>query len=234
MAIKAFAYLRTSSAANVGSDKDSDTRQFLAINTYAVANGIELADKFYDAAVSGADPLEARKGFAAMIARIAGNGVRMVIVEDASRFARDVMVQELGIVWMRSIGVRVVTATGLDLTAVSADSDFMRVVFGAFSALEKGRLVAKMRGARDRKSEALGRRIEGAKGFRKAVPELIYGAVQEAVRQFPNASLAGITAEMNEAGLRTKTGGMITATQVARIIDAMGLPKIDGRRKVTA
>ena len=49
-----------------------------------------------DAAVSGADPIETRAGFAALLDRIEGNGVRTVIVEDASRFARELMAQESG------------------------------------------------------------------------------------------------------------------------------------------
>jgi DNA invertase Pin-like site-specific DNA recombinase len=48
---KAFGYMRTSSAANVGEDKDSETRQRLAIQGYADANGIEIAGWFYDAKV---------------------------------------------------------------------------------------------------------------------------------------------------------------------------------------
>jgi hypothetical protein len=50
--------------------------------------GYELVDEFYDAAVSGADPIDMRPGFAAMLERIEGNGVRTIIVETASRFAR--------------------------------------------------------------------------------------------------------------------------------------------------
>jgi len=46
-----------------------------------------IVDWFYDAAVSGADPIEARPGFAALLARIAGNGVRTIVVETANRFA---------------------------------------------------------------------------------------------------------------------------------------------------
>jgi hypothetical protein len=44
--------------------------------------------------VSGADHVTARLGFAAMMERIAGNGVRTIIVETANRFARDLIVQE--------------------------------------------------------------------------------------------------------------------------------------------
>lgn len=60
--IEAVAYLRTSSAANVGADKDSDRRQRAAIESFARANGYELVDEFYDAAVSGADPIAERCG----------------------------------------------------------------------------------------------------------------------------------------------------------------------------
>ena len=47
--------------------------------------------------MSGADPIETRPGFASLLDRIEGNGVRTVIVEDASRFARELVTQELGI-----------------------------------------------------------------------------------------------------------------------------------------
>ena len=58
--VKAVAYLRTSSAANVGADKDSDKRQRQAIMAYAKVAKFEIAaeDWFYDPAVSGADPIE--------------------------------------------------------------------------------------------------------------------------------------------------------------------------------
>jgi hypothetical protein len=52
----AVAYLRTSSAANVGADRDSDKRQLDAITAFAKRAGFVIADEFYDPAVSGADP----------------------------------------------------------------------------------------------------------------------------------------------------------------------------------
>jgi DNA invertase Pin-like site-specific DNA recombinase len=62
--------------------------------------------------VSGADPIEQRPGFAALLDHIEGNGVRTVVVEDASRFARDLITQELGILALIARGVTVLTATG--------------------------------------------------------------------------------------------------------------------------
>ena len=55
---------------------------------------------------AGADPIETRPGFTAALARIAGNGVRTIIVE--TRFARDLMVQEVGFAMLRDLGVTLV------------------------------------------------------------------------------------------------------------------------------
>ena len=75
---------RTCSAANVGDGKDSDKRQRDAIQAYARHAGYELVGEFYDAAVSGADPIDTRPGFRELLERIVSNGVRTVIVEDAT------------------------------------------------------------------------------------------------------------------------------------------------------
>ena len=106
---------------------------------------------FYDAAVSGADPIETRAGFAGLVDRIEGNGVRTVIVEDASRFARELMAQELGITLLISRGVQLLTASGDDLTASDDPTrKMMRQNAGAFAEYETARLVSKLRHARER------------------------------------------------------------------------------------
>jgi DNA invertase Pin-like site-specific DNA recombinase len=74
--VAAIAYLRTSSAANVGQDKDSERRQRAAITGFAQAHGYVVEAEFYDAAVSGADPVVERPGFLAMLQRIAGMALR--------------------------------------------------------------------------------------------------------------------------------------------------------------
>jgi DNA invertase Pin-like site-specific DNA recombinase len=74
------------------------------------AAGVLIVDWFYDAAVSGADPIEARPGFTALLARIAANGARTIIVETANRFARDLMVQEVGFAMLRDLGITLIAA----------------------------------------------------------------------------------------------------------------------------
>jgi len=99
----AIAYLRTSSATNVGADKDSDKRQREAIASFARRAGYELAAR-------GADALEARPGFSAMLERIVGNGVHTIIVETANRFTRDLIVQETGHRMLRQKGIEIIAA----------------------------------------------------------------------------------------------------------------------------
>jgi DNA invertase Pin-like site-specific DNA recombinase len=161
------------SAPNGGVDKDSEKRQRAAIEGYAKRSGFEIVDSYYDAAVSGADPIQTRPGFAALLDRIEGNGVRTVIVEDASRFARELMAQELGITLLLSRGVRLLTATGDDLTASDEPSrKMMRQIAGSFAEYEKARLVAKLKAARDRK-RATGEKVEGHKAHGELRPDVV-------------------------------------------------------------
>ena len=89
----AVAYLRTSSAANIGPDKDCDKRQRAAIEAFAKRAGFTIVGEYYDAAVSGADPVDKRAGFADMLQHLAANGAKTIIVESPDRFARDLAVQ---------------------------------------------------------------------------------------------------------------------------------------------
>jgi DNA invertase Pin-like site-specific DNA recombinase len=161
----AFGYIRTSSATNAGSDKDSEKRQRVAIETYAQTAGFEIKDWFCDPAVSGADPVESRPGFADMLDRLMSNGVRTIIVENASRFARDLMVQEIGYRLLTDRGIALIAADSpASFTDDTPTASLIRQVLGAVAQFEKSMLVAKLRGARDRKSREMGRRIEGGAG----------------------------------------------------------------------
>jgi DNA invertase Pin-like site-specific DNA recombinase len=205
--IEAVAYLRTSSAANVGREKDSDRRQRKAIEAYAKRAGFEIIAEFYDAAVSGADAIEGRPGFAALLDRIDNNGVRVVLVEDQTRFARDLKVYVLGLVHLRAREVRLITADGHELTSDKDEMTEAMLAIGAvFAGLEKKRLVKKLRAARDRMSEARGDRIEGRPALaplHQRFPEAVAMA-KRLYRANPKSgerrSLREISAELEKAG----------------------------------
>ena len=170
----AFGYVRTSSATNVGTDKDSENRQRAAIERFAKSAGFAMVDWFNDPAVSGADPIETRPGFSKLLDRIEANGVRTVIVEDASRFARDLVAQELGVLMLIERKMRLITASGDDLTEATDPSRIMmRQIAGSFAQYEKARLVRKLREARERS----GRR-GGRKSYREIRPETVALAKQ--------------------------------------------------------
>lgn len=218
---KAVAYLRTSSAANVGPDRDSDQRQRDAIAAFARRCGFAVVSEFYDAAVSGADPINARPGFAALLDAIEGNGVRTVIVEDASRFARDLITQELGILALVERGVTVLTSSGDDLTATDdAMKVAMRQIAGAFAQLEKARLVGKLKAARDRK-RSTGAKVEGRKGHADLRPDVV-ALAKRLYRASPKTgkrrSLREIAAELAKAGHLNERGKPYAAQSVKSML----------------
>jgi DNA invertase Pin-like site-specific DNA recombinase len=104
------AYLRTSSAANVGADKDSDKRQRAAIEVYAQLAGFTIIDEYYDKAVSGADRIDERPGFREVLQRLASNGAKTIIVESPDRFARDLAVQLAGHDMLKGLGISIIPA----------------------------------------------------------------------------------------------------------------------------
>jgi DNA invertase Pin-like site-specific DNA recombinase len=220
--VGAVACIRTSSAANVGIDKDSDKRQRAAIEGYAKRAGFTLVGEFTDAAVSGADPIETRRGFAALLDRIEGNGVRTVIVEDASRFARELVTQELGILALIKREVRVLTASGDDLTDSSDPSRvMMRQIAGSFAQYEKTRLVAKLRAARERRRAATGK-CEGRKSWAEINPELVRQA-KRLRRRLPKGgqrSLRDVAAELGKLGFVNERGREFSAAAVSSMVGA--------------
>jgi DNA invertase Pin-like site-specific DNA recombinase len=140
--------MRTSSSTNVGEGKDSDKRQRAAIEAYAKSTGYTIAagDWFYDAAVKGADAVTARPGFAAMLERIAGNGVRTIIVESPDRFARDLAVQLAGHDYLKDLGVSLIPASAPDFFQEDTPTAVLvRQVLGAIAQFDKATVVASSR-----------------------------------------------------------------------------------------
>jgi DNA invertase Pin-like site-specific DNA recombinase len=161
----AIGYMRTSSAGSIGEGKDSEMRQRRAIETYARRSGTVIVDWVYDAAVSGADPIEARPGFTSLLARIAANGARTIVVETANRFARDLMVQEVGFAMLRDLGVTLIAADSpTSFLDDGPTSKLIRQILGAVSEFDKAMTVAKLKGARDRVRRRRGK-CEGRKSY---------------------------------------------------------------------
>ena len=215
---RCFAYYRTSSATNVGTDKDSEKRQREAVVAYAKANRLDIAEEFYDAAVSGADPIDQRPEFARLLERSRAEGVSTVLVENASRFARDLAVQLTGHALMQRLGIELVP---VDAPTYFSDPTptavLVRQILGAVSEFDRASLVLKLRGARDRVRKERGR-CEG----RKPVPDATILEAKRLARVSPKThkrrSLQAIAAELAAAGHVQASGKPYFPFSVSRML----------------
>jgi DNA invertase Pin-like site-specific DNA recombinase len=203
-----------------GANKDSDKRQRQAIESFAKANGYQLVGEFYDAAVSGADPIADRDGFTAMLNRIAGNGVRTIIVESPDRFARDLAVQLAGHDHLRSLGITLIPASSPDFFIEDTPTAVLvRQVLGAIAQFEKATTVAKLKAARQRKKERTGK-CEGRKSWAERNPEMVAEA-KRLRRRSPKGnqrSLRDIAAELAKLGYANERGAVFSASSVASML----------------
>src|SRR4029078_4457553 len=216
----AVAYLRTSSAANVGPDKDSDKRQRAAVAAFAKRAGFTLVDEFYDAAVSGADPVDQRPGFAQMLQRLAANGAKTIIVESPDRFARDLAVQLAGHDMLKALGISIIPASAPDFfTEDTPTAVLVRQVLGAIAQFEKASAVAKLAAARKRKREHEGR-CEGRKPLAMTRPEVVTLA-RKLRRRKPKGgqlSLREVSMKLAAQGYLNERGKPYAAKSVASIL----------------
>jgi DNA invertase Pin-like site-specific DNA recombinase len=173
MTTTAFSYLRVSSHGQISGD--GFTRQRSAINDFAKNKKFTITEEFRDEGVSGTKEGFDRDGLSDLMFSAKTNGVNIIIVESASRLARDLMVQEVILSDCRKYGVTVYDASGTDLTVSDNDPTrkMIRQVLGAVSEFEKSSLVQKLAASRKRIRNS-GRKCEG----RKSYVELEHPAVE--------------------------------------------------------
>jgi DNA invertase Pin-like site-specific DNA recombinase len=167
-----------------------------------------------------------------MLERIEANGARTIIVETANRFARDLMVQE--------VGYRKLRERGIELIAADSPSSFIddgptatlvRQVLGAIAQFDKAMTVAKLRGARDRirreqgKCEGRKTRLERIKTDPEAVQKLVEAAAlakrlhRASPKTGKHRSLREISQQLEAAGFLNEQGRPYHAESVKRMIE---------------
>jgi DNA invertase Pin-like site-specific DNA recombinase len=217
----AVAYLRTSSAANVGPDKDSDKRQRAAIEAFAKRSGFTIVGEYYDKAVSGADRVDQRPGFAEMLQRLASNGAKIIIVESPDRFARDLAVQLAGHDMLKELGIAIIPASAPDFFIEDTPTAVLvRQVLGAIAQFEKASSVAKLAAARKRKREREGR-CEGRKPLSETRPEVV-ALARRLRRRRPKAgqlSLREVSRELAARGFLNERGRPYAAKSVSSMLN---------------
>jgi DNA invertase Pin-like site-specific DNA recombinase len=223
MKTKAFSYLRVSGKGQI--DGDGFKRQQDTIAKYAKSNRIEVVQEFRDEGVSGTKEALDRPGLTDLFVAIKANGVRLVVVENATRVARDLMVSEIILAEFRKLGVKVVSADGaVDLTLGNDDptGKLVRQILAAVSEWEKCLIVQKLRAPRLRirrsGGRCEGRKPYGATSEERAVIERVLAWRKE------RRSFAEIAAALNAESVPTRTapGTKWHTTQVRRIVSRAG------------
>ena len=217
MTTKAVMYLRTSSAQNV--DGDSETRQQIACQEYAVRENIKIVAMQYDQAVSGADPIETRPGLMNLVSYCTENHIDKLLCEDAMRFARDLMSQELGRNFLITQGIWVIPVkTPDDFLDDSNDPArrMMRQVMGAVAEFEKNKLVLQLRVARKRIRDS-GKKCEGRKGLLDRYGHEILEEVKH-LRDFHGLTYSEISENLAGKGMVGLSGRPLTRGQISKLL----------------
>ena len=174
---KAVAYYRTSSMSNVGEDKDSLKRQQRAVETYAKRSKIEIVFTKYDAGQRGSTAIEERQGIAELLKLCQEHSIEIILVENASRFSRDLIVQESGYQKLKELGIQLIPVDAPDFFNSDDPSRVLiRQMFGAVSQFEKSTVVSKLAAARKAKKKETGKKVEGRKSYAETNPELVKAA----------------------------------------------------------
>ena len=181
---KVVGYYRTSSNSNVGQDKDSRKRQQHAVMNYASSNGMTVVSEFYDKGVSGTKEILNRPSFMKMLDYCEDNEISTIVLEDASRMSRDLIIQETGFQYLTTkLGYKLISVANPDTFVENTPTGtLIRQVLGVISQFEKSSLVDKLRVARERKSIVNKRKgiiarsgkgkVEGKKRLTEKSPEL--------------------------------------------------------------
>ena len=176
--------------------------------------------EYYDKAVSGADPVDQRPGFAEMLQRLAANGAKTIIVESPDRFARDLAVQLAGHDMLKALGISIIPASAPDFfTEDTPTAILVRQVLGAIAQFEKASAVAKLAAARKRKREREGR-CEGRKPLSETRPEVV-ALARKLRRRRPKGgqlSLRGVSKELAARGFLNELGNPYAAKSVASML----------------
>lgn len=164
--MNAVSYMRCSGEGQI--QGDTWDRQTIIIQKFALDKHIEIVREFRDEGITGKMELEGRAGLSACLQYVRENKIPIVLVEDSTRLARDMIVAEVIIREMQKIGVRVYAASGgIDLTEgddSNPTAKLIRQILAAVSEFERCCIVLKLRGARQRKKEATGK-CEGRMAF---------------------------------------------------------------------
>ena len=212
--MKVYGYKRVSGKGQLTGD--GFTRQGIAIEKFAKANGHTLVKVFSEKAVPGATDMVDRPAWREMIAEAVEGGAEAIVIERLDRLARDLMVQEYIVQDIIKRGLVLLSTAEPDLCSTDPTRVLIRQILGAVAAYDKAMIVLKLRGARERKRES--GRCEGIKpyGTLDGEPQVI-GRMRELKAQ--GIGLSAIAQALNDEGIRPRSGARWFPMTVSRILE---------------
>ena len=211
--MKAFSYLRVSSKGQV--EGDGYPRQRETIARYAQQNSVNVTSEFIES-ISGTTESVNRPALTdLMLALKFTDGPRIVLVENAHRLARDLMVSELLLAEFKKAGVKVIDCnSGTDLTVEDGDptKKLIRQILGAVSEWDKNVMVLKLRAARIRSGKKEGRKPYGTKPGEAEILSTMKAWARNGI------SCQQIADTMNQQGMKPRAGKRWHKTAVQRIL----------------
>jgi DNA invertase Pin-like site-specific DNA recombinase len=198
------------------------------IRSYAREQGWRLIDVVQDVGLSGTADAADRPGLAEVLSRLSDGDAEILVVPRIDRLARALHVQEAVLAEAWKLGAQVFTTDGGEVLQDDPDDPmrtFVRQVIGAVSQLERGMIrLRMMRGRREKQRQggyaggrpAFGYRAEGGALVERPEEQAVIAEARKL--RAGGASLRGIAHELEQQGVRPRSGGRWHAITVSRIV----------------
>ena len=141
------AYYRTSSVTN--EDGHSRQRQQDAVAEYAQRMGYQIEVTRWDIHTGDSTVID-RPGFSELLGEVQSRDISIILIENASRFARDLLHQEAGVQALSKLNIQIIPVDAPEtFTEDNPSRVLIRQVLGAVSEFEKASLVSKLKAQTD-------------------------------------------------------------------------------------
>ena len=198
------AYFRTSSVTN--EDGHSRQRQQDAVAEYAQRMSYQIVATRWDIHTGDSTVID-RPGFSELLTEVQAKKISVILIENASRFARDLLHQEAAVQALSKLNIQIIPVDAPEtFTEDNPSRVLIRQVLGAVSEFEKASLVSKLRAARDKKRKETGK-CEGRKSFVERDPELVAAAKRYARRKSKSIRKTGQNFTLREIAEQLKADG---------------------------
>lgn len=198
------------------------------IEQWAEREGVQIVAWCVDQGVSGATPIDQRKGLVEALGQLELHRAGMLVAQKRDRLARDVAVAAMLQRTVCEMGATVMTVAEAFLDLESPEGQFIATIFDAFGQLERARISARTRAALAAK-RAKGQKLGGEApfGYRAAHG----GQLEQHPTEYPiiqrilelrrdGLSQARIAARLATEGVVSRSGQPLGQVQVSRILRA--------------